>query len=334
VLDLIDKAQGRIMALNQADEKDVVPVSSLLVDFYEELKRRRNSENKLLGLSTGINALDKILNGLQPGSLYVVAGRPSMGKSVVGFHFALQAALNGTAALMESLEMSQQDLLFRAVASMGRIPLGRLLNAELNVEEWGWVRDTLRTLHNSPLFIAEQSGLTVATLRRKARGLKKKKNLGLIVVDYLQLMRGDQRENRTREIGGMSNALKCLAKELHVPVVVLSQLNRGLESRDDKRPVQSDLRDSGEIEQDADVILAIYRDEVYNPETVDAGFMEIIVRKQRQGQLGTVPVRFEGDFVRISGLTSETGGLPSWNMPKEESPKRRNFGAQKHHLED
>ncbi|HIE4391000.1 TPA: SPI-7-type island replicative DNA helicase [Serratia liquefaciens] len=265
-----------------------------------------NGGNGITGTPTGFSRLDEMTCGLQPGDLILIAARPSMGKTA----FALSAytgALRGTKkpAFFFSLEMPREQLLQRLIAVDGRVELSRLRSGQLEDEDWASISNAMERLLplENRLIIDDESFLTPALLRSRARRYTRLYgNPGLIMVDYLQLMRCPGQENRTQEIAEISRSLKALAKELDCPVVALSQLNRQLESRADKRPFNGDLRDSGALEQDADVIAFIYRDEVYYADSDDAGTAEIIIGKQRQGATGTVRVKFEGQFTAFSDL--------------------------------
>ncbi|UTN96991.1 SPI-7-type island replicative DNA helicase [Serratia plymuthica] len=265
-----------------------------------------NGGNGITGTPTGFSRLDEMTCGLQPGDLILIAARPSMGKTA----FALSAytgALRGTEkpAFFFSLEMPREQLLQRLISVDGRVELSRLRSGQLEDEDWARISNAMERLLplENRLIIDDESFLTPALLRSRARRYTRLYGKpGLIMVDYLQLMRCPGQENRTQEIAEISRSLKALAKELDCPVVALSQLNRQLESRADKRPFNGDLRDSGALEQDADVIAFIYRDEVYYADSDDAGTAEIIIGKQRQGATGTVRVKFEGQFTAFSDL--------------------------------
>jgi replicative DNA helicase len=321
----LDAAQNKLLDLSTGSAKDAVRhAGDYLTDFYIELQRRQQSNGELLGLSTGLADVDATLNGLRPGCLYIVAGRPAMGKSVLGLQITLNVAMQKQAALYVSLEMPINELLTRAVANLARVPLKNVMEGKLLPEEWHWTRDVLRQIKNSPLYLDETPGLSINAFRSRVRTLKKRHDLKLACIDYLSLMRGDKSENRNQEIGSITRALKTLAKELNIPILLLAQLNRGVEQRMDRRPLMSDLRESGEVEQDADVIAMLYRDEVYDAESLDKGCMEFIVRKNRSGESNkTVPLAFAGNMVRVADLE---GGLPSWlpeNKPQKKSRKFR-----------
>jgi replicative DNA helicase len=254
---------------------------------------------------TGFHDLDQKTSGLQPGDLIIVAGRPSMGKTAFSINIGENVALDtGLPVAIFSMEMGGAQLVMRMIGSVGRLDQHRLRTGKLGEDDWQRLTYALGKLNEAPVFIDETPGLNVLELRARARRLMRQcGKLGLIIIDYLQLMAGSGGgENRATEISEISRALKSLAKELHVPVIALSQLNRSLEQRPNKRPVMSDLRESGAIEQDADVILFIYRDEVYNPDTQDKGKAEIIISKQRNGPIGMVPLAFLGEYTRFESL--------------------------------
>ena len=256
-------------------------------------------------MPTGFADIDTKTSGLQPGDLVIVAGRPSMGKTSFALNVGEHVAIDqGMPVAVFSMEMGASQLALRMLSSVGRLDQQRLRTGRLLDEDWPRLTTAIQKMHEAPLYIDETPALTAIDLRARARRLARTcGKLGLIIVDYLQLMSASgQGENRATEISEISRGLKALAKELAVPVVALSQLNRTVEQRTDKRPVMSDLRESGAIEQDADVILFIYRDEVYNPDTNDKNVAEIIIGKQRNGPIGRVNLRFDGQFTKFENL--------------------------------
>lgn len=293
--------------LNEIADKEstqgLVKIEETLTEWVEELDRRYHSSDELLGLSTGLVDLDKAINGLQPGLLYTIAGRPSMGKSVLGEQLAVHCSVNdGKTVCLVSLEMPVSQLNERAAAMLSTLHLNTMQNPKrMEDEDWRKLTLAISRLKDSPLYFDDSSHLRVEQIIARARRLQRDKSLDLLIIDYLQLivMSG---ENRVTAIGEVTRQLKRVAKEMHIPVVILSQLNRGLEQRKDKRPVMSDLRESGDIEQDCDVVIMLYRDEAYDPGTANQGIAEIIIRKQRQGQLTTVPVVFQGEYSRFCDL--------------------------------
>jgi replicative DNA helicase len=303
----LDAAQARFMAV-QADTASDGPRTyrDILPGVIDQIDERFQSDGSVTGVATGFDEFDRLVNGLEPGSLYIIAGRPSMGKTTFAMNICEHVAQDGLVQVF-SLEMPADQLATRSIASLGRVPLQELRTGNIQELNWPKVTAGVARAEALQLEVEDAGGMTVAGIASRARAAKRKNGgkLALVMIDYLQLLATDfgrKPENRTQEIGAMSRALKQLAKELNVPVVCLSQLNRGLEQRNDKRPVMSDLRESGNIEQDADVIAFVYRDEVYTPESPDKGTAEIIVRKQRNGELGTARLAFRGEFTRFDNL--------------------------------
>jgi replicative DNA helicase len=243
-------------------------------------------------------------SGLQPGDLIIVAGRPSMGKTTFAMNMAEYAAIRSEkGVLVFSMEMPGDSLAMRMISSLGRLNQQNLRTGQLTEDDWPRITSSMEMLSVTKLFIDDTPALSPMEVRSRARRVARQTDLGLIVLDYLQLMQvPGARENRTTEISEISRSLKALAKELNVPVIALSQLNRGLESRTDKRPVMSDLRESGAIEQDADIIAFIYRDEVYHDNSPDKGKAEVIIAKQRNGPIGKIHLKFHGQFTRFDNL--------------------------------
>jgi len=302
--DVVDMAEMKLYQLTQYRNNTQGPeaiqkILSRTTERIEELSTRAES---ITGVPTGFTDFDEMTAGLQAGDLVIVAGRPSMGKTAFALNIAENVALlTSRPVLVFSLEMQSDLLAVRLLSSLGRIDQSRLRTGKLLEDDWPRLTSAMQMLHNSQLFIDDTPGLTPTELRARARRMKRKhKDLGLIVVDYLQLMSVPHyKDNRTQEISEISRSLKLIAKELNVPVVALSQLNRSLESRQDKRPMMSDLRESGAIEQDADVICFIYRDEVYNVDTQEKGIAEIIISKQRNGPIGKVKLTYLGPYTRF-----------------------------------
>lgn len=308
VSDLLDYAESRVFAIAEQTASDGGPevIKSILVRAVERIDALYHSGDSITGLATGLSDLDELTSGLQSSDLVIVAGRPSMGKTTLVMNIAEHAAIKANKpVLVFSMEMPADSLAMRMMSSLGRIDQHRIRTGKLDDDDWPRVTSAVHMLSEAPLFIDDTAGLSPAEMRARARRLcKEHGQLGLIVVDYLQLMKvpGFKADNRTAEISEISRSLKSLAKELSVPVVALSQLNRSLEQRQDKRPVMSDLRESGAIEQDADLICFIYRDEVYNEDSPDKGVAEIIVAKQRNGPIGKIRVAFLGKYTRFEDL--------------------------------
>lgn len=313
---LLDEAERKVFEIAEAGSKgkqgffSMPPLLTQVVERIETLYGREN-HSEVTGISTGFVDLDRKTSGLQPGDLIIVAGRPSMGKTAFSVNIAENIALDGKPVAIYSMEMGAAQLVMRMLGSVGRLNQHDLRTGHLQDDDWGRLTHALGRLNDAPVFIDETPGLSALELRARSRRLHRQQGeLGLIVVDYLQLMSGNAgkaSENRATEISEISRSLKALAKELHVPVIALSQLNRSLEQRPNKRPVMSDLRESGAIEQDADLILFIYRDEVYNPDSPDKGKAEIIIGKQRNGPIGMVPVAFRGEYTRFENLAHGEG---------------------------
>ncbi|WMC11149.1 replicative DNA helicase [Oceanimonas pelagia] len=305
--DLLDLAESRVFKIAESRtnaNEGPQPLRTLLektIDRIEDLFK--NPHQGITGVSTGYSDLDKKTAGLQPSDLIIVAARPSMGKTTFAMNLCEHAALtNDKPVLIFSLEMPSEQIIMRMLASLGRIDQTRIRTGQLDDEDWGRLSSTMgMLLEKGQLYIDDSSGLTPTEVRSRARRVAREHGgVSMIMIDYLQLMTVPSlADNRTLEIAEISRSLKALAKELQVPVVALSQLNRSLEQRADKRPVNSDLRESGSIEQDADLIMFIYRDEVYHEDSPDKGIAEIIIGKQRNGPIGKVRLTFQGQFSRF-----------------------------------
>ncbi|MCH9799600.1 MAG: replicative DNA helicase [Betaproteobacteria bacterium] len=311
---LLDEAEAKIFQIAESGNKNnegFQDIKELLPQVAEKIDElfSREDQSEVTGIPTGFTDLDRMTSGLHGGDLIIVAGRPSMGKTAFSINMAENVALDtGLPVAVFSMEMGATQLATRMIGSVGRLDQHRMRTGRLEDEDWEKLTTALGKLNEAPIFIDEGAGLSSFDVRARARRLHRQTGkLGLIVVDYLQLMAapaGTRSENRATEISEISRSLKALAKELDVPVVALSQLNRGLEQRPDKRPVMSDLRESGAIEQDADLILFIYRDEVYNPDSEDKGTAEIIVGKQRNGPIGRVRLTFIGQHTRFEDFAN------------------------------
>lgn len=308
VSELLDFAESKVFAIAEQTASDGGPeiIKSILVRAVEKIDALYHNGDSITGLATGLSDLDDLTSGLQSSDLIIVAGRPSMGKTTLVMNIAEHAAIKSSKpVLVFSMEMPGDSLAMRMMSSLGRIDQHRIRTGKLDDDDWPRVTSAVHMLSEAPLFIDDTAALSPAEMRARARRLAKEHGqLGLIVVDYLQLMKvpGFKADNRTAEISEISRSLKSLAKELCVPVIALSQLNRSLEQRQDKRPVMSDLRESGAIEQDADLICFIYRDEVYHEDSPDKGTAEIIIAKQRNGPIGKVRVAFLGKYTRFEDL--------------------------------
>ncbi|MDO8263538.1 MAG: replicative DNA helicase [Gallionella sp.] len=311
---LLDEAESKVFEIAEAGSKGkqgfmaMPPLLSQVVERIETLYARDNPSD-ITGTATGFTDLDRMTSGLQAGDLVIVAGRPSMGKTAFSINIAENVAMDSKLPVaIFSMEMGASQLAMRMLGSVGKLNQHDLRTGRLQDDDWGRLTHALGKLNDAPIYIDESAALSALDLRARSRRLHRQNNgLGLIVVDYLQLMSsnaGKASENRATEISEISRSLKALAKELHVPVIALSQLNRSLEQRPNKRPVMSDLRESGAIEQDADLILFIYRDEVYNSDSPDKGKAEIIIGKQRNGPIGKVELAFRGEYTRFDNLAS------------------------------
>ena len=311
VPDLLDQAEQRVFQIAERGARrgaGFVALKKILPATVDRLDLLSNSDGDISGLSTGFTELDRMTTGLQKGDLVIVAGRPSMGKTSLAMNMAENAAIgSNTAVAIFSMEMPSEQLAFRMIASVGRVNQSHLRTGNFSDEDWSRINSAVTIMSQAPIFIDDTPALTPSEVRARARRLKREHNLGLIVVDYLQLMQGSgAKENRTTEISEISRSLKALAKELEVPVIALSQLNRGVEQRTDKRPVMSDLRESGAIEQDADIIMFIYREEVYDKETHRKGIADIIIAKQRNGPIGEVSLTFLGEYTKFENYAGDS----------------------------
>jgi replicative DNA helicase len=276
-------------------------------DAFHLLQQRYANQGALTGLPTGFIDFDALTAGLQPSDLIILAARPAMGKTSLALNIAEYSSLKtGKAVAVFSMEMSASQLAFRLISSLGRVDQQNLKTGKLEDQDWSRVTSAITMLTESKIYIDDTPALSPVELRSRARRMAREHDLGLIVIDYLQLMQvPGNKENRATEISEISRSLKALAKELNVPVIALSQLNRSLESRTDKRPVMADLRESGAIEQDADMIVFIYRDEYYNKESPDKGLAEVIIGKHRNGPTDTVKLVFNGRFTRFDNYTAQ-----------------------------
>ncbi len=307
---LLDEAESKVFAISEEGSRgrqgflDMPPLLTQVVERIDMLYNRDNPSD-VTGVPTGFTDLDRMTSGLQPGDLVIIAGRPSMGKTSLAINMAEHVALEaGLPVGVFSMEMGASQLVMRMLGSVGRLDQHKVRTGRLADEDWHKLTEAVGRLNDAPMHIDETPALNALELRARARRLHRQYGkLGLIVVDYLQLMSASsQGENRATELSEISRGLKAMAKELSVPVIALSQLNRSLEQRPNNRPVMSDLRESGALEQDADVILFIYRDEVYNPDSPDKGKAEVIIGKQRNGPIGTVTMVFQGEYTRFANF--------------------------------
>jgi replicative DNA helicase len=307
---LIDFAEQSVFRLRERGDKarsQYFEMSTLIESVEKRLEMLREHPESFSGLPTGFGEFDKLTTGLHAGDLVIVAGRPGMGKTSFAMNIAEHVAIEQKKpTAVFSMEMSAEQLALRVLSSFGRIDQQRLRSGELEDHDWSRLVSAGGLLREAPLYIDETGALSPLELRARARRMAAQRGLKLIVVDYIQLMQvPSTRENRTNEISEISRGLKALGKELGVPVIAISQLSRGVESRDNKRPRMSDLRESGGIEQDADVVVFVYRDEYYNKDSPDRGTAEIIIAKQRNGPTGMIKTAFLGQYTRFDNLAPE-----------------------------
>jgi replicative DNA helicase len=309
---LLDEAERQVFEIAEAGAKStqgfaaITPLLGQVVDRIQELYDRENPSD-ITGVATGFHDLDRMTSGLQPGDMVVIAGRPSMGKTSIALNVAEHVGVElRLPVAIFSLEMSGPQIATRLLSSVGHLDQTRTRNGRLTDEDWDKMTIALGKLHDAPIHVDETGALTATDLRARARRLHRQcGKLGLIVIDYIQLMTSSREgENRATEISEISRSIKSLAKELQVPIIALSQLSRKVEERTDKRPLMSDLRESGAIEQDADIILMMYREEYYKPDTPEKGVAEVIVGKHRNGPTGTVKVTFLGEYTKFANFAA------------------------------
>lgn len=313
--ELLENAERQVFQIAEQRQRGqgggFTSIKSLLAQAVDKIEMLYEQEGNITGASTGFNDFDEMTSGLQPSDLIIVAGRPSMGKTTIAMNMAENIAIKGDKPVaVFSMEMPGDSLAMRMMSSLGRIDQHKIRTGKLDDDEWPRLTSAINLLAETKLFIDDTPALTPTEVRSRARRLMREHGqLGLIVLDYLQLMQSPASgDNRVQQISDISRGLKALAKELNVPVIALSQLNRNLEQRPNKRPVMSDLRESGGIEQDADVIVFVYRDEVYNPDSPEKGIAEIIIGKQRNGPIGTVRLTFLGQYTRFENFAGDPYG--------------------------
>ncbi|MGD8484449.1 MAG: replicative DNA helicase [Thioalkalispiraceae bacterium] len=307
--DLLDMAEAKVFEIAEKGARGksgYTGIKDLLVKAVDRIDTLYQNPQAFTGVPTGWNDFDEMTSGLQNSDLIIIAGRPSMGKTSFAMNIVENAAIKSKVPVaVFSMEMPGEQLVMRMMSSLGRIDQHKIRTGKLDDTDWPRMTSAVNLLSEAPIYIDDTPGLNPIEVRSRARRIKREHGLGLIVLDYLQLMQtSGSSENRATEISEISRALKGLAKELNVPVIALSQLNRSLEQRPNKRPIMSDLRESGAIEQDADVITFIYRDEVYNEESPDKGTAEIIIGKQRNGPIGTARLTFLGKYTRFENFVS------------------------------
>jgi replicative DNA helicase len=306
--DVLDKAEQSVYAVSERRVGDgLAPIDPLLGPAIERAEELHRLGGEVTGLPTGLRDLDRKLAGLHPTNLIVVAARPGMGKTTLALNIAQNVAIHGEPVAVFSLEMSREEIVSRMLCSQGRIDSQRLRTGRLTEADFSKLSAAANVLYKKPIYVDDSAGLTVTEIRAKCRRLTRRSGLGLVIVDYLQLMHGSGGENRQQEIAIISRSLKNLARELHVPIIAVSQLNRSLEQREDKRPRLGDLRESGAIEQDSDVVMFIYRHEYYHPEAIETkGIAEIAIAKHRQGSVGRVDMTFLPEFTLFSDMGRDT----------------------------
>jgi replicative DNA helicase len=299
----LDRAEHLIFGLAQRKEmKSLVHIKHIVEDSFQKIEQRYENRDVLSGVPSGFYDLDAMTSGFQPSDLVIIAARPSMGKTAFVLNLAQHAAVeNNVPVAVFSLEMSKESLVMRMLCSSAEIDANRLRTGHMHTSDWTKLASAMGRLGEAPIYIDDSALVNCMEIRAKCRRLKSEMNgLGLIIIDYIQLMQGrKQTDNRVQEVSEISRSLKTLARELNVPVLALSQLSRAVEARQNKRPMLSDLRESGSIEQDADLVMFIYRDEYYNPESERRGEAEIIIAKQRNGPTGTAELLYQGSITRF-----------------------------------
>lgn len=302
---IIEKAEKSIFDITQDNQRGgLMNMETVMVDTFGVMQQRSENKGGLTGLTTGFIDLDRKTSGMQKADLVLLAARPSMGKTALMVNISTNAALKANATVaMFSLEMSRNQLSQRILSSLSHVDLMKIISGDLTTEEWSKVIETMTYMNEMAIYIDDTAGITPLEVKAKCRRLKAEKGLDLVVIDYLQLMEvGGRAESRQQEISAISRQLKGIAKELDVPVIALSQLSRAPEMRADHRPILSDLRESGAIEQDADIVMFLYRDEYYNPDTEKQGLGELIIAKHRNGPTGTVELLFKGEYTKFVNL--------------------------------
>ncbi|MGK3951923.1 replicative DNA helicase [Microbacterium sp. I2] len=304
-LDLVNNAQAEIYSVTGTEAaEDYVPLTIAVDAAVEEIEAARGRDGQMTGIPTGFAGLDQLTNGLHPGQMIIIAARPAMGKSTLALDFARAAAIkHDMPTIFFSLEMGRSEIAMRLMSAEGAVPLQSMRKGTLDSRDWTTIAATRGRINDAPLYIDDSPNMTLVEIRAKCRRLKQKAGLKMVVIDYLQLMTSGKRvESRQQEVSEFSRALKLLAKELQCPVIALSQLNRGPEQRADKKPALSDLRESGSIEQDADMVVLLHREAAYEKESPRAGEADLIVAKHRNGPTDTITVAFQGHFSRFTDM--------------------------------
>ncbi|HAL01323.1 MAG TPA: replicative DNA helicase, partial [Exiguobacterium sp.] len=311
---LLNEAERKILEVSQGKgSASFIPISDVLTSAYATIDKLHKQSGETTGIPTGFQDLDKMTAGFQRNDLIIVAARPSVGKTAFALNISQNVATRADENVaIFSLEMGAEQLVMRMLCAEGNVDAQRLRTGQLEEEDWGKLSLAMSNLSQAGIYIDDTPGIRVNDIRAKCRRLKQEHGLGMIMIDYLQLIQGNGRssDNRQQEVSEISRSLKSLARELEVPVIALSQLSRGVESRQDKRPMMSDIRESGAIEQDADIVAFLYRDDYYNKETEDANTIEIIIAKQRNGPTGTVKLAFRKEFNKFVDLEPSNSYAP------------------------
>lgn len=300
--DVVDRAQAEVYDITERrTSEDYLPLSEIMGDALTEIEAISNRDGEMVGVPTGFADLDSLTNGLHPGQLIMIAARPSIGKSTLGVDFCRAASIkHGLTSAIFSLEMSRNEIVMRLLSAEAQVPLQHMRSGNMTESDWSKLASKMGVVSDAPLFIDDSPNMNLMEIRAKCRRLKQRHNLRLVVVDYLQLMTsGKKVESRQQEVSEFSRSLKLLAKELDVPVIAISQLNRGPEQRQDKRPMLADLRESGSLEQDADMVILLHREDFYERESPRAGEADFIVAKHRNGPTATITVAFQGHYSRF-----------------------------------
>lgn len=303
--DMVDRAQAEVYDITERrTSEDYLPLREIMGNALNEIEAIANRGGEMVGVPTGFVDLDSLTNGLHPGQLIIVAARPALGKSTLGLDICRSASIkHGLTSVIYSLEMSRNEIVMRLLSAEAQVPLQHMRNGTMSDADWTKLASKMGAVSEAPLFIDDSPNLTLMEIRAKCRRLKQRHDLRLVVVDYLQLMTSGKRvENRQQEVSEFSRSLKLLAKELDVPVIAISQLNRGPEQRQDKRPLLADLRESGSLEQDADMVVLLHREDAYEKESPRAGEADLIVAKHRNGPTATVTVAFQGHYSRFADM--------------------------------
>src|ERR1700712_930226 len=307
VLDLVNNAQAEIYSVTGSQEtEDYVPLTEAVTVAIDEIEAAKHKDGSMTGVPTGFAELDELTNGLHPGQMIIVAARPALGKSTLALDFARAAAIkHDMPTIFFSLEMGRSEIAMRLLSAESSVPLQNMRKGTVDTRDWTTIASTRGRINDAPLYIDDSPNMTLVEIRAKCRRLKQKVGLKMVIIDYLQLMTSGKRvESRQQEVSEFSRALKLLAKELQVPVIALSQLNRGPEQRADKMPALSDLRESGSLEQDADMVILLHRESAYEKDNPRAGEADFIVAKHRNGPTRTITVAFQGHFSRFTDMAA------------------------------